>query len=118
MSCTTGSKRFDYCFVVIPGAERGKRVGKVKFGENGYYLTGLDIPSDTESEMESYVASVNEQFGIDKDLAESMLVGSMFGWDVPAAELARKHFDVGPDTERNERDEMFGNDSYWASLVK
>jgi hypothetical protein len=80
----------DLCYVVVPGAKIGQRVGIVKRGERGYYTTTLDdgtLPTKATSglSVEGFVRHMNSRLGVSADEAQRMLSGSMFGWHVPAA---------------------------------
>lgn len=55
----------------------------IKRGESGYYRT--DCFCNTKEEAQSLVDSRNELLGVTKQQAAAMNVGSMFGWNVPAA---------------------------------
>lgn len=55
----------------------------IKRGESGYYRTGCFC--DSYEEAQNIVDSRNEMLGVTKQQAAAMGVGSMFGWDVPAA---------------------------------
>ena len=79
-------------YVFIPGNEPGKRIGIVTFGESGYYATNYDQTTYSVEDCRRHVATLNERLGIPEEVAESMLYGSMYGWDVLAAAAARKHF--------------------------
>lgn len=46
----------------------------IKRGESGYWPAG------------GFTEDYNERRGITKDQVEAMLIGSMFGWDVPGAD--------------------------------
>lgn len=48
----------------------------IMFGMRGYYPIEREIDVDAE----------NERFGVTPAQVEAMLVGSMFGWDVPGAD--------------------------------
>jgi hypothetical protein len=50
-------------------------------GTAGYSIA---VDLDSKDAVDEY----NESFGIDKDTVNAMLVGSMFGWDVPGANPA------------------------------
>lgn len=58
-----------------------KRVILIKRGEQGFYKTNW--PAGYTQEM---VDKLNEKIGVTKAQAEAMIAGSMFGWDVPAAD--------------------------------
>ena len=53
-------------------------------GTSGYYATSI-ITKDAE-ESESIAAEFNERLGVTKAQAAAMYAGSMFGFDVPAAD--------------------------------
>jgi hypothetical protein len=50
----------------------------IKKGEHGYHETDLDSKF-TNAEL------LNEKLSVNKQQAEAMLIGSLFGWDVPLA---------------------------------
>lgn len=56
----------------------------LKRGETGYYKT--DIPCTSKEEAREIVNEYNARMGITKAQAEAMSAGSMFGFDVPAAD--------------------------------
>lgn len=70
----------DACYVKMPYTDaEGIEVGIVKRGEKGYYKT----PYSGDE-----VDNMNEMLGVTKSQAAAMYAGSMFGWDVPAANPA------------------------------
>jgi hypothetical protein len=80
----------DLCYVVVPGAKIGERIGIVKRGEKGYYTTTLDdgsMPTVANGALsvEGFVRHMNMRLGVSADEAQRMLSGSMFGWHIPAA---------------------------------
>lgn len=77
------------CYVVVPGAEPGKRIGIVKRGETGYYLTDYDMPTVSNLAVKEFVAEQNAKLGVEPAEAEAMLYGSCFGWDAPIANAAK-----------------------------
>jgi hypothetical protein len=79
------------CYVVVPGQPKGERIGIVKLNESGYYLTDYDT-HDTEEQCKEHVRYINDQRGISKEIEQSMLEGSMFGWKCPAARPALDYF--------------------------
>lgn len=79
------------CYVVIPGNQKGKRIGIVKFNEIGYYPTNYDH-HETVDQCEDHVRLINESLGVSPEIEEAMLSGSMFGWDVPAARPAVERY--------------------------
>jgi hypothetical protein len=61
--------------VMVPGQNL---VGLVDRGDKGYY----PMPSWTAKTADGW----NERHGVSHAQREAMLVGSMFGWDVPGAD--------------------------------
>lgn len=55
----------------------------IKNGEKGYFPT--DVPVTDRESMKAFADEMNEKLGVTKAQAAAMLSGSMFGWDVPAA---------------------------------
>ena len=79
-------------YAVIRGNKPGERVGIVRQGEMGYYpAKGYDVPTHDIEDVEAFVLTLNEKIGIPEDVATSAFYGSMFGWNVPGANLAN-HF--------------------------
>ena len=75
----------EFCYVVVPAAAPGKRIGIVKRGKKGYYLTNFDSPKASGRTISDFVAGMNALLGVDTAEAQAMLNDSMFGWDVAAA---------------------------------
>lgn len=73
------------CYVIVPGAPAGKRIGIVKRGERGYYDADADSATASIEIVREVVTDLNKRLGVDAIEARAMLCGSMFGWDVPAA---------------------------------
>lgn len=71
----------EQCYSVLP--DTGELI-IVKKGETGYYRTDIDMGGKEENRtlMEEY----NGKLGVSKAQAFAMLAGSMFGWQVPAAD--------------------------------
>jgi hypothetical protein len=70
------------CYVVVPDAEPGKRIGIVKRGERGYHLTDLDdgsLPTKANGTLsvEGFVRHMNARLGVSQAEADRMLTGSM-----------------------------------------
>lgn len=61
-----------------------KEIVIIKRGETGYYQTGIHAKSKAEG-ME-IVDEYNQKLGLSKAQAAAMEAGSMFGWNVPAAD--------------------------------
>jgi hypothetical protein len=68
-----------YALDVTKGPDKGRAI-IIKRGESGYYPT--DWPDGYTQEI---IDELNKRCGITKAQAEAMHIGSMFGWDVPAA---------------------------------
>lgn len=81
----------ELCYIVIPGNQKGKRIGIVKFNETGYYPTDYDH-HEGEEKCREHVRLINESLGVSPEIEEAMLSGSMFGWDVPAARPAVERY--------------------------
>ncbi|UGY15203.1 hypothetical protein HAP48_0042880 [Bradyrhizobium septentrionale] len=79
------SEKPELCYVVVPGNEPGNRIGIVKRGEAGYYLTDFDNDEVPMSAVEEAVDELNDRLGVTAEEAMRMKSGSMFGWDTPAA---------------------------------
>ena len=77
-------------FVHIPGKSPAESVGVVKRGESGYFMMEAKHTQHltTEKEALAYVDLLNERICVSPSQAESMLLGSMFGWDSPGAAVA------------------------------
>lgn len=76
-------------YVFVRGNAKGERIGLVKFGESGYYVTDEAKYCDSDADVLVVVAALNERLEVPADVAESLFAGSMFGWGVPAAARAR-----------------------------
>jgi hypothetical protein len=79
-------------WVIVPGAPAGKRIGIVKLNESGYCLSDYDNARYSDDDAREIVEHQNKGLGISKEVAESALAGSMFGWHVPAAAQAVEYF--------------------------
>lgn len=71
----------DKSYSVLPS---GNEIVIVKKGEPGYYRT--DICGHDREEPLPIVAEFNKSGGVSKAQAASLLGGSMFGWQMPAAD--------------------------------
>ena len=69
------------CYAVLPSSDE---IIIVKKGESGYYHT--DKYGHDRAEALVIVDECNESGGVSKAQAAAMLAGSMFGWEVPAAD--------------------------------
>ena len=85
-------RKFDACYIVIHAADPGKRIGLAKYNETGYYSTDYDWHESPLEDVEITVKGLNERLGIPADVAESMTIGSIAGWDVPGAQRAHEYF--------------------------
>jgi hypothetical protein len=83
------SKPHELCYVIVPGAAPGKRIGIVKRGVKGFYRCDFDQPQYTSAQIDAHVAFLNKKLGVCPEETEAMLIGSMFGWDVPGARFPR-----------------------------
>lgn len=57
----------------------------VKKGEKGYYKTDYPAAKSREA-AEEWCNELNDRMGITKNVRKAMESGSMFGWDIPAAD--------------------------------
>ena len=71
----------EQCYVFV---QTENCIGIVKKGESGFYRT--DIQSGKPSETNALVKEMNRKLGLSKAQTEAMKAGSMFGWDVSAAD--------------------------------
>ena len=71
----------DKCYAVSPS---GDEIIIVKKGESGHYRT--DKYGHDRAEALAIVNEYNGQLNVTKAQAAAMLAGSMFGWEVPAAD--------------------------------
>ena len=72
----------------------------IKKGTDGYFKT--DILCQSTEEAKQLADEYNGKLGVTKAQAEAMKAGSMFGWDVPAADP--KSYDVNGTLLRNTKD--------------
>ena len=78
----------DICYVRVPGNAPERAVVLVKKGESGYRPSRVQVPASmTQEQITNLVNELNADLGITPQQSECMLVGSMFGWDVPGALL-------------------------------
>lgn len=76
------------CYAYVPGNPPERAVVIIKRGESGYYPSRVCPPAAmTPDEIKALVNSMNEDIKVTSAMSEAMLVGSMFGWDVPGAHL-------------------------------
>jgi hypothetical protein len=80
------------CFIVLRGNEVGRRIGKAKAGETGYYLLSEPAVLLTASiaEVDQFVNSLNEEDGVTLEQRLAMEHGSMFGWETAGADPEHK----------------------------
>lgn len=69
------------CYSVLSGSDE---IIIIKRGEKGYFKT--DIPVTDKDEARSIVNEYNTKLGVSKAQEEAMKAGSMFGFQVPAAD--------------------------------
>lgn len=75
----------------------------IQKGDKGYYR--IDITDDTKEANRALVDEQNVKMGVSRAQEEAMKAGSMFGWDVPAAD-PKNYDDAGrPIPARHERSE-------------
>jgi hypothetical protein len=84
--------KLDFAYAVIRSNMPGQRIGLVKLGETGYYpAEGYDCANDTIKQVEDRVKELNDRIGVPSEVGISA-TGSMFGWDVPGAQVAIRFF--------------------------
>ena len=76
----------ELCYTMVSGNAPGERIGIIKRGESGYYLTDFDSKTTSKEIVEECVAEFNKRLGVKPSQVEAMEIGSMFGWDVPGAD--------------------------------
>lgn len=70
----------ELCYTLLPSSGE---VIKVFRGDRGY--TPLKIPSVDSAAARKFADDMNRRLGVSKAQESAMLAGSMFGWNVPAA---------------------------------
>ena len=78
-----------YCYSFLPTADIEIRID---FGERGYVPHGINGSAES-------VERKNKELGITPSQVKAMESGSMFGWDVPAADV--KSYDENGDVRKN-----------------
>lgn len=71
----------EHCYGVLP--DTGELI-IIKKGESGYYRT--DVAAAGKEETHALADEYNGKAGVSKAQAAAMMAGSMFGWQVPAAD--------------------------------
>lgn len=75
----------DMCFSFLVSNDPGKQVVAIQRGERGFSLTTYDETDPAKAQ--ALVNHMNKKLGVTEAQAECMLAGSMFGWEVPGAQL-------------------------------
>ena len=75
----------ELCYAIIDGNAPGERIGIIKRGEKGYYLTDFDTSTASEETVREVVDKQNRMMGVLPSQAMAMKIGSMMGWHVPGA---------------------------------
>lgn len=73
----------EFCCCLLPGTEMPVLV---RYGERSYVPLEVREPGERAEET---AGRLNRQLGVTKQQQAAMLWGSMFGWDIPAADPAR-----------------------------
>jgi hypothetical protein len=74
------------CFAFLPENGPGKYIVAITYGERGYNPSSYDEADPDKAK--ALVDLINRTaLHVNKRQAEAMLVGSMFGWDVPGAKM-------------------------------
>lgn len=87
----------EVCFSILPSTGD---VIIIKHGESGYYR--CEYSTDDKAFNREFANDRNANLGVSKAQVEAMLAGSMYGWDVPAADP--KSYDVNGTPLRNTKD--------------
>ena len=77
----------EMCFAFMPSRAQGEQVVAIKRGEMGCYKTTYDV-ADPEKAKQLVEHLNTTKLQITAAQAEAMLVGSMFGWHLPGAQVA------------------------------
>ena len=87
----------EVCFSILPSTGD---VIIIKHGESGYYR--CEYSTEDKVFNREFANDRNANLGVSKAQVEAMLAGSMYGWDVPAADP--KSYDVNGTPLRNTKD--------------
>lgn len=87
----------EVCFSILPSTGD---VIIIKHGESGYYR--CEYSTEDKAFNREFANDRNANLGVSKAQVEAMLAGSMYGWDVPAADP--KSYDVNGTPLRNTKD--------------
>lgn len=79
----------EYCYSQLPSDP--KKLIMIVRGQSGYLP--LDVEFDTEEKATSYMNRMNDKLGVDEKQQRAMMIGSMYGWDVPGAKVDSKELD-------------------------
>lgn len=87
----------EVCFSILPSTGD---VIIIKHGESGYYR--CEYSTEDKAFNREFANDRNANLGVSKAQVEAMLAGSMYGWDVPAADP--KSYDKNGTLLRNTKD--------------
>ena len=87
----------EVCYSILPSTGD---VIIIKHGESGYYR--CEYSTEDKAFNREFANDRNANLGVSKAQVEAMLAGSMYGWDVPAADL--KSYDENGTLLRNTKD--------------
>ena len=87
----------EVCYSILPSTGD---VIIIKHGESGYYR--CEYSTEDKAFNREFANDRNANFGVSKAQIEAMLAGSMYGWDVPAADP--KSYDENGTLLRNTKD--------------
>lgn len=87
----------EVCYSILPSTGD---VIIIKHGESGYYR--CEYSTEDKSFNREFANDRNANLGVSKAQVEAMLAGSMYGWDVPAADP--KSYDENGTLLRNTKD--------------
>ena len=87
----------EVCYSILPSTGD---VIIIKHGESGYYR--CEYSTEDKAFNREFANDRNANLGVSKAQVEAMLAGSMYGWDVPAADP--KSYDKNGTLLRNTKD--------------
>ena len=87
----------EVCYSILPSTGD---VIIIKHGESGYYRS--EYSTEDKAFNREFASDRNANLGVSKAQIEAMLAGSMYGWDVPAADP--KSYDENGTLLRNTKD--------------
>ena len=72
----------EQCWIVIPSAPPGERIGLCVRLKRGYGVTQVDKPEFSASEVRDLVREMNDEQGVTENQQALMTQGSLIGWHI------------------------------------